>query len=43
MNQYSVNKTKYEIIIKTYYNWEKLGTKASNIDEFFEVIQSFDT
>lgn len=43
VNRYSVNKTRYDITIKTVFDWEKLGRKGSNIDEFFGIIQSFDT
>lgn len=43
VNHYSVNKTKYEIKVESVYEWEKLGRKGSNINEFFEVIRSFDT
>lgn len=43
INNYSVNKRLYEIKISTIYNWENLGRKASNINEFFEVISSFNT
>lgn len=43
VNHYSVNKTKYEIKVKSVYDWEKLGRNGSNINEFFDVISSFDT
>lgn len=41
INQYSINKMQYEIKISTTYDWEKLGRKGSNINEFFEVVSSF--
>lgn len=43
INKYSINKKHFEIKISTIYDWEKLGRKASNINEFFEVINSFIT
>lgn len=43
INNFSVNKTHYEIKISTVYDWEKLGRNGSNINEFFEVVSSFDT
>ena len=41
VNKYSIKKNLYEIKISTIYDWEKLGRKGSNINEFFEVISSF--
>lgn len=41
VNEYSVKKKLYEIKISTVYDWEKLGRRGSNINEFFEVISSF--
>lgn len=41
VNHFSVKKKLYEIKISTSYDWEKLGRKGSNINEFFEVISSF--
>lgn len=41
LNNYSINKRIYEIKASTVYNWDKLGRKGSNIDEFFAVISSF--
>lgn len=35
------NNKLYEIKISTVYDWEKLGRKGSNINEFFEIISSF--
>lgn len=43
VNNYSIRKKLYEIRISTIYDWEKLGTRGSNINEFFEVIASFNT
>lgn len=43
INNYSINKKRYEIKTSTIYDWEKLGRKGSNINEFFEVINSFNT
>lgn len=41
INNYSIKQ--YEIKISTIYDWEKLGEKGSNINEFFEVVSSFNT
>lgn len=43
INNYSINKKQYEIKTSTVYDWEKLGRKGSNINEFFEVVSSFNT
>lgn len=43
LNNYSVNKKRYEITTSTIYDWKKLDRRGSNINEFFEVISSFDT
>lgn len=43
INNYSINKKQYEIKITTIYDWQKLGRKGSNINEFFEVVSSFNT
>ncbi len=43
INNYSINKKQYEIKISTIFDWEKLGRKGSNINEFFEVLNSFHT
>lgn len=43
INKYSINKKYFKIKISTIYDWEKLGRKASNINEFFEVINRFIT
>lgn len=43
VNNYSINKKQYEIKASTIYDWENLGRKGSNINEFFEVVGSFDT
>ena len=43
INSYSISKKQYEIKTSTIYNWEKLGRKGSNINEFFEVVNSFHT
>lgn len=40
MNNYAINKKQYEIKVTTVCDWKKLGTKGSNINEFFEVINS---
>ena len=41
INKYSIKKNLYEIKASTVYDWEKLGRRGSNINEFFEVIGSF--
>lgn len=41
VNNYSLNKKLYEIKVTTTYDWEKLGRKGSNINEFFEVVTGF--
>jgi len=41
VNEYDIKKKLYEIKISTVYDWEKLGRKGSNINEFFEIISSF--
>lgn len=41
VNEYKVNLSKFEISIKTSYNWEELGRRGSNINEFFEIIDFF--
>lgn len=43
INNYSICKKQYEIKITTIYDWGKLGRKGSNINEFFEVVSSFNT
>lgn len=43
INNYSINKKQYEIKTSTIYDWEKLGRKGSNINEFFDVVSSFNT
>lgn len=43
INNYSISKKQYEIKATTIYDWEKLERKGSNINEFFEVISSFNT
>lgn len=43
INNYSISKKQYEIKISTVYDWEKLGRKGSNINEFFEVVSCFNT
>ncbi len=43
INKHSINKKQYEIKISTFYDWEKLDRRGSNINEFFEVINSFHT
>lgn len=43
VNNNSISKKQYEIKVSTLYDWEKLGKKGSNINEFFEVINSFNT
>lgn len=40
-NNFSIKKNVYEIKVSTIYDWEKLGIRSSNINEFFEVISSF--
>ena len=41
INKYSISRKQYEIKICTIYDWERLGRKGSNINEFFDVINSF--
>ena len=42
VNDYSIKKNLYDIkISSTTCDWEKLGRKSSNINEFFEIISSF--
>ncbi len=41
VNEYSIKKKLFEIKISTIYDWEKLGQKGSNINEFFEIISNF--
>lgn len=41
VNECKVNRSKYEIIVKTSYNWEELEKSGSNINEFFEIVDSF--
>lgn len=42
LNSYTVNKTEYDIRIRsTTYDWKKLGRKGSNLKEFFDVIDCF--
>lgn len=43
VNKYSINKKLYEIKVSTTCDWEKLGRKSSNINEFFEVVTNFNT
>ncbi len=43
INNYSISRKQYEIKTSTIYDWEKLGEKGSNINEFFEVVSSFNT
>lgn len=43
INHYIISKKQYEIKISTIYDWDKLGKRGSNINEFFEVISGFDT
>lgn len=43
INNYSINKKQYEVKISTIYDWEKLGRKGSNINEFFEIVEGFNT
>lgn len=38
VNRCTINKRQYEIKADTIYDWEKLGYKGSNINEFFEII-----
>ena len=42
-NNYLISKKYYEIKVSTIYDWEKLGNKGTNINEFFEVINGFNT
>lgn len=44
MNEYTIKERQYEISVSaTTYNWENLGRKGSNINEFFDVIKRFYT
>lgn len=43
INKYSISKKQYEIKITTIYDWEKLGRKGSNLNEFFDVVSGFNT
>lgn len=43
INNYSICKKQFEIKTTTIYDWNKLGRKGSNINEFFEVMSSFNT
>lgn len=43
INNYAINKKLYEIKATTVYDLEKLGSKGSNINEFFEIIDNFNT
>lgn len=44
INKYAINEKLYEIKVSaTTCNWENLGRKGSNINEFFEVIKRFYT
>lgn len=42
-NKFSIVKSLYEITVTSDYDWEKLGKKGANINEFFEVINGFNT
>lgn len=42
-NKYTISKNKYDIKTNTIYDWEKLGYRSSNINEFFEIIEYFNT
>ena len=41
INQYKVNKSQFEIMVNTILDWNKLGRKGSNINEFFEILDRF--
>ena len=44
INRYTISKKQYEIKVSaTVCNWEQLGRKGSNINEFFDVIDLFYT
>lgn len=43
IHEYTMKKSYYEIHANMIWNWEKLGRKGSNIDEFFEIITYFNT
>ncbi len=43
INNYSISKKQYEIKTSIIYDWKRLGRKGSNINEFFEVVSSFNT
>lgn len=40
-NHYLIRKKQYEIKVSTLYDWGKLGSRGSNINEFFEIMDSF--
>lgn len=42
-NIFSINQKHYDIKVSTSFDWDKIGKKGSNINEFFEVIESFYT
>lgn len=41
IHKYTIKKSLFEISVKMIWDWEKLGYKSSNINEFFEIITSF--
>lgn len=43
LNEYKVNKKQYEIKTKILCQWDKLGCRGSNIDDFFAILNEFDT
>ena len=38
-NDISVNRSNYEIKVKTVCNWNNLGKKGTNINDFFETVE----
>lgn len=41
MNKCIVNKSQFKVKVKTVYDWEKLGRRGSNINEYFEILNYF--
>lgn len=40
-NQYAVNSDLYKISVKTDYDWNKIGLRGSNFNEYFEILKYF--
>ena len=41
IHECKIKKNEYEMKVNMIWNWEKLGRRGSNINEFFDVITSF--